>query len=330
VKYLIVNDEHALYRRMFADLYQKNAFDVEEIPRVQVPTLLRPIYRFHFSDPINRRIRLPLKKLWEPFYGLYRYPFRAEEKYCVVFLNGSLRYHFDAQSLLAFKKSHPNVAFALLLYDSFSNPAAKRSIGMIPVFDCVLSSDEGDCKAHGLHRFYATFSRPDFVFRNAFDQSAAFFAGYGSGRLRTLQETFAMITGAVPGCRFYIAGVDPQDQLAIPGVMYNQVIPYEQELQLAYNTSCIVEVVKEGQNGVTLRTCEAIAFHKKLLTNNASIRNTPFYDERFIRVFTSADEIDTSFLLDDLAVQYEASDFFGPSRIIEQLDAILNERTATL
>ena len=65
---------------------------------------------------------------------------------------------------------------------------------------------------------------------------------------------------------------------------------------MAYNTDCIVEVVKEGQTGVSLRTCEAIAFNKKLLTNNVQIKEMPFYDSRFISVFTDSDEIDTEFV----------------------------------
>ena len=109
------------------------------------------------------------------------------------------------------------------------------------------------------------------------------------GRLQILQKTFERITSEVDGCKFYIAGVKKEQQKTITGVQYNVTMPYAEELQMAYNTECIVEIVKEGQTGVSLRTCEAIAFYKKLLTNNQSLLQMPFYDKRYMQVFAEPD-----------------------------------------
>lgn len=326
MNYLIIDDEHELYRRMFADMFKTDRYDIEEVPRMVIPRILKPLYKLHHSDRINRRTFLPFKMVWKNCYRLHKYPFRDDEKYTVIFLNGSLRYNFSQRYLTDIKKHHPNVRLCLILYDSYSNPFAKRSISMVPLFDYVFSFDEEDCKKHGFERVYSTFSMPDNVKRDEKKSSKAFFIGFGAGRLKMLQRTFKKIIKEIDGCRFYIAGVKENDKLKIPGVIYNVTMPYSEELQMAYNTECIVEVVKEGQSGVSLRTCEAIAFNKKLLSNNQKLKEMPFYDERYMRVFKDPGEIDIDFLTKEMDVSYERNDYFSPVRIIERIDEIENMR----
>lgn len=319
MKYLIVDDEHELYQCMYADLFRTKEYEVEEIKRMQMPDLLKPFYRLHFSDRINRRIFLPLKGMWNSFYALSSYPFKSDENYCVIFLNGSLRYHYSIRYFSNFKKNHPNVKLAMILYDSFSNFSAKRSINMIPVFDFVFSFDQNDCKAHGLTHIYSTFSKPDFVSKEESFKSKVFFIGYGTGRLELLTRTCKAICRKVKDCSFYIAGVKEWEKEEISGVVYNQTMPYREELQRAYNTDCILEVVREGQSGITLRTCEAIAFQKKLITNNPEIKQMPFYHPELIQVFERPEEIDADFIHTETKAVYDYQGEFSPLRMMELL-----------
>ncbi len=322
MKYLIVDDEHELYQRMFADLFKPSQYDVEEIPRMVIPLHLRWLYQLHHSDKINRRIKLPGKMLWRSCYRLHSYPFDPNEQYCVLFLNGSLRYHFSEVYLKELKKHHPNVKLAMILYDSFSNPTAARSISMIPLFDYVFSFDAGDCARNGFERIYSTFSVPKDLYIDEDKKSAAFFIGFGMGRLKILQDAFERITSSVPNCKLYVAGVHESDEKPIKDVVYNLTMPYEQELQMAYNTECIIDIVKEGQTGVSLRTCEAIAFNKKLLTNNVHIQSMPFYDSRFMSVFKEPKDIDIDFLTKKIVVKYNNAGYFSPLRIIDRIDEL--------
>lgn len=322
MKILVVDDEHELYKRMFSDLFKETAYDIEEIPRMKIPVWLKPAYKMHFNDRINRHLWLPFKNIWNIFYTLHKYSFDDRETYYVLFMNGSLKYHFSRQYLKRLKSQHSNVKLVMILYDSFSNPTAKRSIRMIPEFDYVFSFDQGDCEKHGFERIYSTFSRPNFVREDECKKSKAFFIGYGIGRLQILQKTFEKISSEVDGCKFYIAGVKENQQKPIIGVQYNVTMPYAEELQMAYNTDCIVEIVKKGQTGVSLRTCEAIAFNKKLLTNNVNLKNMPFYDERYMKVFSNPDDIDLDFVKNEIRVEYEDSDYFSPVKIIDRLAEI--------
>lgn len=58
----------------------------------------------------------------------------------------------------------------------------------------------------------------------------------------------------------------------------SESISYEQYLQEAMRARCLVDIVQEGQSGLTLRPFESIALGKKLLTNNTSIKAYDFYD----------------------------------------------------
>lgn len=322
MKYLVINDEHELYQRMFADLFQTDRYQVEEIPRMVVPRMLQPLYRLHYHHRINRHISLPGKMLWKSCYRLHQYSFREDETYCVIFLNGSLRYHFSEAYLQQVKARHPNVRYALILYDSISNMKMEKeqTLSLIPLFDYVLSFDEEDCRKYGYKRIYSSFSRPKFLREDRRLESKAFFIGVGLGRLEFLQEAFRRITSRVKGCRFYIVNVKEKEQREIKDVVYNRKMTYEEELQMAYNTQCVVEIVKEGQAGVSLRTCEAVAFDKKLLTNNKALKRMPFYDERYMRVFDEIGQEEIDFLERDLQVHYEDNAYFSPIKIVEAIE----------
>lgn len=54
-------------------------------------------------------------------------------------------------------------------------------------------------------------------------------------------------------------------------------IPYLQYIENIKTTRCLIDIVQAGQSGLTLRPLEALAFNKKLLTNNSEIVKYDFY-----------------------------------------------------
>ncbi|GMB84578.1 hypothetical protein ME0901_09960 [Lactobacillus delbrueckii subsp. bulgaricus] len=87
----------------------------------------------------------------------------------------------------------------------------------------------------------------------------------------------------VPNCRFHLVGVDKGKQISKPYFRYYPV-SYHDELMLAYNSNCIIEILKAGQNGISLRTCEAIVFNKKLVTNNQAVKQLPYYNPNYSNI----------------------------------------------
>ena len=107
----------------------------------------------------------------------------------------------------------------------------------------------------------------------------------------------------------------------VKGIHYNQWLEYDQVLDYIKRSNCIVEIMDGAQDGVTLRTMEAICYNKKLLTNNKSMRESDYYKSGHIQVFESPDEIDTEFVRKRESVNYNYNGEFSPVRLIEHINA---------
>lgn len=64
----------------------------------------------------------------------------------------------------------------------------------------------------------------------------------------------------------------------------SEYITYSENISNIMRSLCIVEILQEQQHDITLRPLEALAFRKKLLTNNTAIINYPFYSPNNIFV----------------------------------------------
>ncbi|MBT0914210.1 hypothetical protein [Streptococcus lutetiensis] len=320
MKFLIIDDEHELYKIMYADLLNKNTkYDVEEVPKfVTLPGILKFVNNLHFNDKINRHIWIPFKKIWNRFYYLNKIKFDSKEEYWIVFLNGTLRNFYSIDYLNKFKKKHSNVRLALVMYDSSTNSSASRAFKMLTCFDKIISFDERDCKNYGFEHIFSTLSFPNFLNKDKDYQSDVFFVGSSVGRERLLFDVVEKIMTQVKNPSFFITGVNEKKE-GLP-IKYNQSISYSEALLRSYNTDCILEIVKPGQTGITLRTCEAILFNKKLLTNNTSLLDMPFYNEKFMSVFKNVDELDLNFLSKKIDVKYNYKGEFSPERVLESLN----------
>ena len=58
----------------------------------------------------------------------------------------------------------------------------------------------------------------------------------------------------------------------------SEYITYDENINNVIHTRCIVDIVQSNQSDISLRPLEAIAFRKKLLTNNQNILNADFYN----------------------------------------------------
>lgn len=71
--------------------------------------------------------------------------------------------------------------------------------------------------------------------------------------------------------------------------LYGNGMEYSELLQIINESKCIVEFVKEGQEGLTLRSMESIFYQKKLITNNPKIEEEPFFCENNIMIWNNQD-----------------------------------------
>ena len=83
--------------------------------------------------------------------------------------------------------------------------------------------------------------------------------------------------------------------------------------------------MQEGGNGYTLRTCEAVAYNKKIITNNKILKDSEFYDENMMLIFQNIEDIDINFI----KVQkkdYIDKKLFSPFKLLEKVVDILENK----
>lgn len=75
--------------------------------------------------------------------------------------------------------------------------------------------------------------------------------------------------------------VDFKCKFIIPDSPQN-VISYEENLQMIASSKCIIDIVKPEQQGLTLRPLEALFYKKKLITTYKAIKDYDFYTKENI------------------------------------------------
>lgn len=124
-------------------------------------------------------------------------------------------------------------------------------------------------------------------------------------------------------CFFSINGVDKEDlqRYYRPGIIFNHYYSYPDIVGMVLQTEIIIEIIREGQNGNTLRTFEAVVYNRKLLTNWSGINTFPYYDSRFMKVFGSVDSLDKiedDFWKSNSSLDYQYNGDFSPRYLIDK------------
>ncbi|EDP57154.1 hypothetical protein [Vibrio sp. AND4] len=91
----------------------------------------------------------------------------------------------------------------------------------------------------------------------------------------------------------------------IKGVPKYKMLTYQDNLNNVSECRCIVELVQEGQSGITLRTLEAMFFKKKLITNNKEILGSEVFVSNNILYVESLDEIEEDSIRNFINSPYE-------------------------
>jgi len=112
-----------------------------------------------------------------------------------------------------------------------------------------------------------------------------------------------------------------EKQLTGTGIHYNCWLNYKQVLQRVADTKCVLEILQGEQHGFTIRTCEAVTYKKRLITNNQFLKKQPFYDPRFMCVIKKASDIPVDFISDAAEAVVTGADF-STERFIKFLETL--------
>lgn len=290
---------------------------------------LEKLRHVHLSSKISRYVCLPLKCIWNNTLSLSQVSFQTNENYKIIFIITSLaRYNISYLRMLKKQYSIDYYLYMLDSVDSKEGQIIARFLKEKNLFSGIYSFDMADCQRYGFKYFMQplrTFTKEELNLNQC--QSDLYFLGRSKGRTNLLMQ----IKDANPAisCNFQIIP-DAKDNKALmreKGVLSGYV-SYEDNVRNVLSTNVILEVVQGVQSGNTLRYQEAIIYNKKLLTNNSHVKEFPFYDERFIKVFQKIEDIDFDWVKEKETVDYGYNGEFSASRFIDQIvkDSLLEEK----
>ncbi|MBQ9315005.1 MAG: hypothetical protein IJ220_08485 [Clostridia bacterium] len=307
------------FRFVWGDVEKYNAV-ILNYP-VEFPnSVLKTLFRIHNSSDINNIIRLPFKNIWSKYYSLKPSMLDPKDRNFIIFDN-TIKY---SKKYLTMLKKNYNCIIVNILQDTlkvYKCAYDKESLDRYISDKCVdrlFSFDFKDCENYGLE-YYMLYSYP---FSNVKSKKSDSILYVGScktqTRLNTLHAVYEKLNDRC-SLDFNIVGVSNKNMLYPDGIHYNKMLSYDKVVKKIEQNNVLLDIVNEGQSGISLRCCEAICFNKKLLTNNPNIKKSSFYDKRYMFYFKDVSDIDVDWIKADIKIDYHYNNEFHPSNLFKLL-----------
>ena len=226
---------------------------------------------------------------------------KIDDEYDYLFV---IRGEFLTQNLLQimFEKSSINLK---IMYQWDELQTLPNIETVVHLFDRVLSFDYDDCKNYGFEYL------PLFItnnFASAYPSAEklydfSFVGVYNSHRNKYINilKDFANNKGfsycfklRIGFLRFIIKkAIDKSFKLDFNDVIFKNM-SLDEVSKIIQSSNIVLDIVRETQTGLTMRTFEALGSGVKLLTNNQNIKKETFYEANNICIF---DELNKDFIL---------------------------------
>lgn len=305
-------------QHMFSDIRKMdNARQLSYVFKIK-NNFLRILNKIHMSTKINKIINLPLKKIWDKYYVMNEKINDHETVKWVIMSNWSIcRFGL---SYLKYLEKLDDYKLVLLYLDPLSAVPEfyMKSIRNVK-FDMIYSFDKSDCEKYGWVYTTNLYSKTELPENNN-PENDVYYIGLDKGRSQQVENIYYMMTEQGIKCDFIIIAENGKTFDNGKGLRYlNHRIDYSEVLQGVNNSRCIMEIVQNGQSGMTMRPYEAIFYNKKLLTNNRNIKNMDFYRPDYMMVFSSDEDISIDFLKDQSTVDYEYHNQYSPINWVKNI-----------
>lgn len=185
-------------------------------------------------------------------------------------------------------------------------------------YDLNYTFDPYEAKMYEFKYFYTILSKIDLPSIKVNKDIS--FVGADKGRLDNLRKIYNSIKNNNISADFKVVSKVSE------GKEYEEIISekffsYREALEIELSANCILDYsyVRDGEQGLSLRIAEAVLYDKKILTNNKYIKETPFYDENFVQIFTDEKDIDYLFIKEKNNVKFKNKDLINPNRLLDMI-----------
>ena len=259
------------------------------------------------------------------FQSIKYYSERKDNVY-VIFLNAALYFNpYLPGTLRRYKKKFKNLRY-ILFYLDIMNVSVSRNADILykqNIFDIVYTIDKNDAFRSGAvlwNTFYSV-NKSYFGIQPEVD---LYFCGVSKGRDNILTECALTAKKYKINVSMDVIYYDDSDIFAsnIYGINVrtpNEYLNYQEVIKNELRARCILEVVQKGQVALTLRSYEAVVYNRKLLTNNKSIFEFPYYSSQYMRYFEKVEDIDWEWIKDSGDIDYEYKGEYSPIHLLNDI-----------
>ena len=308
---------------------KKNIFLInEKMPLVNN----QKIARIHFSKKMNNIVDVPFKYVW--FINVKNYIIKnsnTEDDIVLLVYDWNV-FGGEKQFVHYLRRKIKNIRIVYIFTNIVKGSYAfqrKYVDKLNDWYDVVFAFDPVDASKYGFAYSPLIYDADDDYDREKEEskENKVFYVGQAKDRLNGLLSCFEKIKSLGVKCDFYIANVEESKKKYQDEIIYNKFITYNEAVDCIMKSTCLVDVVQGDSAGLTIKTCEAVCYDKKLLTTNRHVAEYPFYDPRYIRIVESVDDIDMSFFENNREVHYseEGKKYFSLDMFLERLESELTK-----
>jgi hypothetical protein len=270
-------------------------------------------------------VNLPFKSIWNSHFT-FESPDK-EKPFCFVLFDNRLSMVRDG-FVDFLKRKHPTCKAVLVLVDTVGKCLPRQGFRDIceirRYFDAILTFNPIDAETFNLTPFVTVMERVVVPESQSEIESDVFFVGYAKDRLNTLHELYSQLTVRGCLCDFTIVGVKKRDRL-YPGINYSGGVPHSLALEKTLRSNCVLDISQQGSSGWAFRIAEAILYNRKIITNNSTIAQSPFFDPRFIYILGQSDADLYEFAKKRLTVDYAYENQYSGAHFLQLIEGALQE-----
>ena len=291
--YVIFWNEWDLYDQSFEDIKHKSYARYVTSPKMYMRDTRLHAYSFLCRHPRVKRYLGNVFgdcKIQEKFFysSYWNDDFIDSSKKVFVFdvtwLKGE-----RAKYIYYLKQKHSDSYYVLLCFDLWDTLELDFKWAK-STFDIVLSFDQNDFKKYGFLYHPLVFSEYKGDLEDM-PYSDVYFLGQPKNRLQEIIACVEKLWLNNVSTDIHLVNVPAEDRVYIDKIHYSGGVEYKNNIQHFMHSNCALELMQHGGVGYTQRMCEAIAFDRKIITNNALIHEAPFFNQDYIFQIKSSDDI---------------------------------------
>lgn len=280
----------------------------------------RRVCNVHRSVRLNRIINIPFKSIWYKYYLDYNKISVKDDVYFVFFEGNQLAY--DKAFILYLRKKYPRSKF-VFRYTNMKYELNEWTFSFVEkVYDLIITMDVCSSNSDKWAYYPNTYNLSKVsLYTETECIYDLFFVGRDKGRHESLLSLYHFLSDNNLKCLFLLYGVEGNNQENnLEGVKYIEYMNYKEIVEYILKSKCILEIVQDSQKGSSLRPMEAIAYEKKLLTNDYSIVNKKYYDANNMFLFSKPEDIDISFLKTEVQNNNRDKDIISSKGLFEMIE----------